>query len=54
MPGTIELREGSDAPPGAVCADIAMLKAVRVDLGTFPAGSYTVVAGSRRAELVVT
>jgi hypothetical protein len=50
---TLALREGSDAPPGTVCADIAMLKAVLVDLGRLPQGSYTVAAGGRRATLTV-
>jgi hypothetical protein len=50
---TLALREGSDAPPGTVCADIAMLKAVLVDLGRLPPGSYTVVAGGRHATLTV-
>ena len=50
---TLLLREGSDAPPGTVCADIAMLKAVLVDLGPLPPGSYTVVAGGRHATLTV-
>jgi hypothetical protein len=50
---TLSLREGSDAPPGTVCADIAMRKAVLVDLGQLPPGSYTVVAGGKRATLTV-
>ena len=50
---TLSLREGSDAPPGTACADIAMLKQVLVDLGPLQPGSYTVVAGTRRAMLTV-
>jgi hypothetical protein len=50
---TLSLREGSDAPPGTACADIAMLKQVLVDLGPLPLGSYTIVAGARRATLTV-
>ncbi|MDX6549780.1 MAG: hypothetical protein QOJ31_464 [Gaiellales bacterium] len=50
---TLALREGSDAPPGTACAEIAMLKAVLIDLGQLPPGSYTVVAGGRRATLTV-
>ncbi len=50
---TLELREGSDAGPGTVCADIAMLKAVRIDLGTLPPGTYQVRAGGRRTTLTV-
>ena len=50
---TLSLREGSDAPSGTACADIAMLKAVVVDLGPLRAGSYTVMAGGRRATLTV-
>jgi hypothetical protein len=50
---TLVLREGSDAPPGTACAEIAMLKAVLVDLGPLPPGGYTVVAGGRRAPLTV-
>jgi hypothetical protein len=49
----LRLREGSDASPGTVCADIAMLKAVRIDLGVLPAGTYQVRAGGRRATLRV-
>jgi hypothetical protein len=49
----LALREGSDALPGTVCADIAMLKAVRIDLGRLPKGSYVVRAGGRRATLEV-
>jgi hypothetical protein len=47
------LREGSDAPPGTVCAEIAMLKAVRVDLGPLAPGTYIVGAGGRRSTLIV-
>jgi hypothetical protein len=49
----LELREGSDAPPGTACAEIAMLKAVRIDLGLLPSGTYTVVSGERRVVLNV-
>jgi hypothetical protein len=49
----LDLREGSDAQPGTVCAEIAMLKAVHVDLGALPRGTYTVVVGGRTATLVV-
>jgi hypothetical protein len=48
---TLRLFEGTGA--GQVCADLALLKTTRVDLGRLPAGSYTVVAGSRRAPLTV-
>ena len=41
------------AGDGQACADLALLKTTRVDLGRLPAGSYTVVAGSRRAPLTV-
>ena len=47
----LELREGSDAPPGTVCAEIAMLKAVRIDLGVLPSGTYVVSAGGKRVTL---
>jgi hypothetical protein len=49
----LELREGSDAPPGSVCAEIAMLKAVRIDLGLLPPGTYLVRAGDKRVTLTV-
>lgn len=49
----LDLREGSDAPPGTACAEIAMLKAVRIDLGLLAPGSYVVRAGSKRATLTV-
>jgi hypothetical protein len=49
----LELREGSDAPPGSVCAEIAMLKAVRIDLGLLPSGTYLVRAGDKRVTLTV-
>jgi hypothetical protein len=49
----LELREGSDAPPGTACAEIAMLKAVRIDLGLLPSGTYVVRAGGKRTTLTV-
>jgi len=49
----LDLREGSDAPPGTVCAEIAMLKAVRIDLGLLPPGTYLVRAGDKRATFAV-
>ena len=49
----LDLREGSDAPPGTACAEIAMLKSVRIDLGPLPPGTYVVRAGSKRATLAV-
>jgi hypothetical protein len=49
----LDLREGSDAPPGTACAEIAMLKAVRIDLGLLPPGTYLVRAGSKRATLTI-
>jgi hypothetical protein len=48
---TLRLFEGTG--DGQACADLALLKTTRVDLGRLPAGSYTVVAGSRRAPLTV-
>ena len=47
----LELREGSDAPPGTVCAEIAMLKAVRSICGVLPSGTYVVSAGGKRVTL---
>jgi hypothetical protein len=49
----LELREGSDAPPGTACAEIAMLKAARIDLGPLPPGTYVVRAGGKRTTLTV-
>ena len=50
---TLRLREGSDAPAGSACPELAMKKAVRVSLGVQAAGTYTVVAGERRTTLTV-
>ena len=49
---TVRLRlvEGSD-DPGAACAELAMLKATRVDLGGLAPGTYTVIAGGERRTL---
>jgi len=49
----VDLREGSIAPPGTACIELAMRKAVRVSLGALEPGSYLVVAGGRTARLQV-
>jgi hypothetical protein len=51
---TVRLRlvEGSD-DPNAACAEVAMLKATRVDLGGLAPGTYTVVAGGRHRTLTI-
>ena len=49
----VDLREGSIAPPGTACIELAMRKAVRVSLGAREPGSYLVVAGGRTARLQV-
>jgi hypothetical protein len=52
---TIRLRllEGSNVPADTACIDIAMKKAVRVDLGALDPGSYTVRAGTLKRALLV-
>jgi hypothetical protein len=47
----LTVREGSDAAPGTACVELAQLKRTRVDLGRLAPGTYTVVAGARRAKL---
>jgi hypothetical protein len=49
----VALREGSVAPPGTACIDMAMRKSVRVWLGELAPGRYRVVAGGRSAVLRV-
>ena len=49
----VDLREGSIAPPGTACIELAMRKTVRVSLGALERGSYLVVAGGRTARLRV-
>jgi hypothetical protein len=51
---TVRLRlvEGSD-DPNAACAELAVLKATRVDLGVLAPGTYTVIAGGERRTLNV-
>jgi hypothetical protein len=49
----LRLREGSDAPAGSACPELAMKKVVRVSLGVLGPGAYTVVAGRRRTTLTV-
>jgi hypothetical protein len=49
----VALREGSVAPPGTACIDMAMRKTVRVWLGELAPGSYRVMAGGRSAMLRV-
>ena len=51
---TVHLRlvEGSDDPDGP-CAELAVLKATRVDLGALAPGTYTVIAGGERRTLTV-
>jgi hypothetical protein len=50
----LRLAEGTIAPAGTACDDMAMLKAARIDLGQLAPGRYTVVAGPRSTVLTVT
>jgi hypothetical protein len=52
---TIRLRlfEASSVPADTACIDLAMLKAVDVDLGALEPGSYTVAAGKLKRSLTV-
>ncbi len=47
----LRLAEGTTAPPGTACPDMAMLKAARIDLGQLAPGRYTVVAGEHSTVL---
>ncbi len=49
----LTVREGSDAAPGTACVELAQLKRTRIDLGRLAHGTYTVLAGARRATLTV-
>jgi hypothetical protein len=49
----LSLLEASAVPADTVCIDIAMEKAVKVDLGELEPGSYTVRAGTLKRTLVV-
>jgi hypothetical protein len=52
---TVRLRlfEGSNVSADTACIDIAMKKAVKVDLGLLERGSYTIRAGVLKRTLVV-
>jgi hypothetical protein len=49
----LSLFEASGVPAATACIDLAMEKAVRVDLGALDPGTYTVRAGSLVRTLVV-
>jgi hypothetical protein len=48
----LTVREGSDQL-GVACIEIAMLKATDIDLGTLPAGTYTVSASGEAPPIQV-
>ncbi len=50
---TLALRE-APAPGAGACAEIAVEKATRIDLGRLDPGRYRVIAGDRLASLTVT